>query len=306
MKILVTGGAGFIGSNLVDALIENNYEVAVMDDLSMGKLKNVNKKAKFIQASILDFDKLLEASKVDIIFHVAALARVPFSIQYPKESNDANVNGTLNVLLAAKQNNVRRIVYSASSSAYGTQLKLPLVETMNPNPQSPYALQKLIGEYYCKIFNDLFGIETISLRYFNVYGPRQNPEGAYANLISKAITLSLNKQSPVIYGNGTKTRDFTFVDDVVKANFLAAKIKNPNGEIVNIGSGKNYSVNEIVNLISSLTDKTLKPEYKEDRKGEPQNTLASIEKANSILNWKPKIKLEEGLKKTIEYFKTLK
>jgi len=306
-KVIVTGGAGFIGSHIVDRLLELGNKIIVIDDFSLGKKENLahqkdNPNLKICNKSICDKDILDLFKGVDIVFHVAAIPRVQYSIKNPKETNKANIYGTLNVLEACRKGGVKRVVYSASSSAYGDQDKLPLVETMIPNPMSPYALQKLVGEYYCKLYYLIHGIETISLRYFNVYGPRQDPGGGYACLIPKSINLVLEEKSPVIFGDGEQTRDFTFVKDVVESNILAATTENKEafGNIFNIGNGNNLSVNFVVKSI--IGDKNIKPIYS-NPVIEPRDTLADISKTKEIINWQPKYTFEQGIKETIEWFK---
>jgi len=307
IKSLVTGGAGFIGSHLVDRLLELGYEVIVIDDFSSGKKENLehhknNPNLKIFAKNICDKEIEDLFRDVSIVFHVAAIPRVQFSIEFPEKTNKANIDGTLNVLELAKKAGVKRFIYSASSSAYGNQEKLPLIEIMNPNPMSPYALQKLVGEYYCKLYNLLFNMETIGLRYFNIYGPRQDPSGGYACLIPKSINLILQEKSPEIYGDGEQTRDFTYVKDVVEANIFAATTNNEKsfGEIFNVGNNNNLSVNYVVKNI--IGDKNIKPKYKPPVI-EPKNTLADISKIKNILKWHPKFNFEEGIKETIDWFK---
>ena len=307
IRCLVTGGAGFIGSHLVDRLLELGYEIIVIDDFSSGKKENLehhknNPYLKIFVKNICEKDIIDLFNNISIVFHVAAIPRVQYSIKYTEETNKININGTLNVLEAARKSGVKRFVYSASSSAYGDQDKLPLVETMNPNPMSPYALQKLVGEYYCKLYNLLFSMETICLRYFNVYGPRQDPLGGYACLIPKSINFVLNGKSPEIYGDGKQTRDFTYVKDVVEANIIASNTSNKQafGSIFNIGSGKNLSVNQVVNAI--IGKENIKAEYKPSVI-EPKHTLADISKANTILGWNPEYSFNNSIKETIDWFK---
>lgn len=310
IKSLVTGGAGFIGSHLVDRLLELGYEVIVIDDFSSGKKENIehhkhNPNLQIFAKNICDKEIEDLFKNVSIVFHLAAIPRVQFSIKFPEKTNKANIDGTLNVLELAKKAGVKRFVYSASSSAYGNQEKLPLIETMNPNPLSPYALQKLVGEYYCKLYYLLFGMETICLRYFNVYGPRQDPSGGYACLIPKSIDLILQEKSPEIYGDGEQTRDFTYVKDVVEANISAATTNNEKsfGEIFNVGNNNNLSVNQVVKKI--IGTKNIKIEYKPPVI-EPKNTLADISKIREILKWYPRFNFEEGIKETIDWFKSNK
>lgn len=307
MRTIVTGGAGFIGSHLTDALINKGHDVIVIDDLSSGKLKNIethkdNPKFQFHQKNLVNDDITELFEGVDIVFHVAAIPRVQYSIEFPKETNNANITGTLNVLDACVKKGVKRVVYSASSSAYGDQDKLPLIETMNPNPMSPYALQKLVGEYYCNLYYLIHKLETISLRYFNVFGPRQDSSGGYACLIPKTINLVLKGISPEIYGDGENTRDFTYVKDVVNANIMASVTENKQafGEIFNLGNGDNKSVNMVVKTI--IGDKDIKPDYKPPVI-EPKDTRASLEKIKNILGWSPNYSFEKGINETIEWFK---
>ncbi len=289
-KIIITGGAGFIGSHITDALVKREYEVHIIDNLSNGRKKNINPDAIFHKADICDYKKIAPIFKgARYVFHEAALPRVQFSIENPIESNDANVVGTLNVLVASQKAGVKRVIYAASSSAYGDQLKLPLIETMSANPKSPYGLQKYIGELYCRLFNQVYGLETVSLRYFNVYGPRNSSEGAYALVIAKFFDLFKNGKPLTITGDGTQTRDFTSVHDVVRANILAMQSKKVGkGEVINIGAGRNFSVNEVAKLIGGKFVH-IAPRL------EPHDTLASNALAKKLLDWTPEWKLEEGI-----------
>lgn len=290
IKIVVTGGAGFIGSNITDALIEDGYEVHIIDNLSNGKKENLNSKAIFHNVDICDLKKIKPIFKgAKYVFHEAALPRVQFSIEHPIEAHDANINGTLNVLLSAKDAGVKRVIYAASSSAYGDQSKLPLIETMSANPKSPYGLQKYVGELYCKLFSQVYGLETVSLRYFNVYGPRNSSEGAYALVIAKFFKLLKEGKPLTITGDGTQTRDYTSVHDIVRANLLAMTSKKVGrGEVLNIGAGRNFSVNQVAKLISGKIVH-IAPRL------EPHDTLASHALAKKLLGWTPEVKLEEGI-----------
>ncbi|HEY9583947.1 MAG TPA: NAD-dependent epimerase/dehydratase family protein [Candidatus Paceibacterota bacterium] len=289
-KIIVTGGAGFIGSNLTDELVRLGYEVHIIDNLSAGKKENINPKAKL---HIKDITKLKEIENlfkgIDFVFHLAALPRVQFSIEHPSEANDANVTGTVNVLIASQKAGVKKVIYSASSSAYGDQKIMPLRENMMANPKSPYGLQKHIGELYCKVWSDVYGLPTVSLRYFNVYGPRNNAEGAYALVIAKFIKQKQNNEVLTITGNGKQTRDFTHVRDVVKANMLAMKSKKVGkGEVINIGAGRNISINSVAKMINGSS------KYIPARL-EPKDTLADNKLAKKLLKWQPSVKIEEGI-----------
>ncbi len=294
MKAVITGGAGFIGSHLVDALVEKGFDVHVVDDLSGGKKGNVNVKATLHVASICDFDALREVMKGgDYCFHLAALPRVQYSIEHPRETSEVNVTGTLNVLLAAKDAKVKRVIYSASSSAYGDTDAMPLTENMPANPISPYALQKYIGELNCRLFSVIYGLSTVSLRYFNVYGSRQDPTGPYALVIGRFLLLKKQGKPLSITGDGTQTRDFTHVRDVVRANLLAMESKNVGkGEVMNIGAGNNRSINEIAKYIGGPV------EYIE-RRIEPHDTLADITRAKELLGWEPQVLFDEGIKELL-------
>ncbi len=302
--ILVTGGAGFIGSHLVDKLIEMGNKVVIIDDLSLGKRENINEKAVFLQASIIDdLEKIFADYKFDAVFHVAALPRVQFSIKEPHKTHDVNVNGTINLLEMCRKYNVSRFIFSSSSSIYGEQKQLPLKEGVKPNPLSPYALHKLIGEDYCRIYHFLYGVKTISLRYFNVYGPRQDPFGDYACLIPKFISKMLAGEKPTIFGDGNQTRDFTYVDDVVMANITASETDNEEcfGEVFNIGSGNSLSVNDVTGYIKESLGSDLEPVHG-SAVIEPRDTRADITKAQGALGWYPKISFKEGLRRTAEFF----
>lgn len=301
MNCLVTGGAGFIGSHLVDRLLKDGQKVTVIDDLSIGKLENIKgKKVRFFKKSICEnLDAIFKQGKFSVVFHLAAIPRVQLSIDDPLNTHETNINGTFNLLMACRQFGVKRFVYSSSSSVYGNQKTLPLTETMTPNPVSPYALHKLVGEYYCRLFHLLYNLEAICFRYFNVYGPRQNPEGNYANLIPKFFRMLKDGRPPIINGRGTQTRDFTYIDDVIVANTLAATTKNAKcfGETFNIGAGKNYSINEVASMIIKLTNSKVKPVHG-PKVIEPRDTLADISKSERLLSWKPRVRFEEGMKLT--------
>ena len=295
-KCVVTGGAGFIGSHLTRRLLDDGYKVTVIDDFSEGKRENLPAKHPnllVVKASILnDVSKYIKGT--DVIFHFAALPRLQRSLDNPWRTHQVNIDGTLNLLLEAKKHKIRRFIFSSSSSVYGIQSRLPFTENMKPNPLVPYSLHKLVGEEYCRMFSGLWGLGTVSLRYFNIYGTRMNPDGAYATLIPKFIKLiSLNK-TPLIHGDGRQTRDFTHVSDAVEANIFAAK-SNLSGEVFNIGYGKSISVNNVVKYINRLLKKNIKPihgpAFIESRVSQASNI-----KARKMLGWKPKIKFEEGIK----------
>jgi UDP-glucose 4-epimerase len=310
MAYLVTGGAGFIGSNLVDELLMQKKEVLVIDDFSSGKQENLaqhkaDNKLKIFKRSVCDnLEDIASEYQIDAVFHLAALPRVQFSIKEPIKTHNVNVNGTLNLLNLCKNHNVKRFVFSSSSSIYGDQDKMPLNEKMQPNPMSPYALHKLIGENYCKMFNFLYGIETVSLRYFNVYGPRQDASGEYSCLIPKFIQHASKGKQPVINGDGRQTRDFIYISNVVSANICAATTQNKEclGSAFNIGSGRNISVNEVTDEIIKLSKRGIKPIYGPSVI-EPKNSLADISKAKNLLGFSlDENSFEKGIKKTYEFF----
>ena len=295
---LVTGGAGFIGSHLVERLLEEGSHVTVIDDLSEGKWENLPKHKNLvkIKASILDdISKFVEGQ--DVIFHLAALPRLKRSLDDPWQTHLVNVDGTLNILLLAKKYKVKRFIFASSSSVYGDQDRLPFTEDMKLHPPVPYALHKLIGENYCKMFSDLWGIGTISLRYFNVFGPRMDPDGPYANLLPKFIKILSQNKKPTINGDGTHSRDFTYVADVVEATVLAADSKLT-GEVFNIGRGEKISVNKVTKMLNQLMGKKIKPNHGPEMV-EAKATLASNLKARKLLGWKPKVTFEEGLRTMI-------
>jgi UDP-glucose 4-epimerase len=301
-KVFVTGGAGFIGSHLTDELVRQGYQVVVLDDLSTGKKENIepligNGNAMFIKGSVTDLPlmrKLLQ--NVECVFHLAAIASVPRSVQDPLSSHNVNVTGTFNLLLAAKENKVKKVVYISSSAVYGDTVSVPQKEDINLNPKSPYAITKLTGEHYCKTFYETYGLNTICLRYFNVYGPRQHYDSQYAAVIPIFISNALAGKPPVIFGDGEQTRDFVFVKDAVQAALMAAK-SDATG-IFNVGTGKAVSVNEIAKLVLKITGKDLKPVYQGLRSGDIIDSSADISKARS-LGYEPKYTLEEGLIDTI-------
>ncbi len=304
MKVVVTGGAGFIGSNLAEELLKK-HEVTVIDNLSTGRIENLDQiidKINFIKGSITDLDLLREAFLgSDTVFHQAAIPSVQRSVDNPIASNEANVEGTLKVLVAARDCNVRKVVYASSSSAYGDTPTLPKKEEMKPNPKSPYAISKLAGEYYCRVFSEVYGLKTACLRYFNVYGPRQNPESQYAAVIPRFITRVLAHEPPVIYGDGKQTRDFTFVKDVVKANILA--MQSPAEGVFNIACGQRVSLNELAGKIMVITGIKLDPIYDEPRQGDVRDSLADISSAGDKLGYRPDFNLDSGLEETIKWFR---
>jgi nucleoside-diphosphate-sugar epimerase len=298
MKFLVTGGAGFIGSNFAKRALDLGREVLVLDNLSTGNRENLDPRVKFIEIDLCDGEKIKPYFQgIDYVFHFAALPRVPLSIEKPLETNRNNLESTINVLLASRDAKVKRVVYSASSSAYGAQTQMPLTENMMPDPLSPYGIQKYAGELYTRNFYDLFGLSGVSLRYFNVYGLKMAFEGAYSTAIASFIKQKKEGQKLTIFGDGEQSRDFTFVDDVCEANLKAAfSPKAGKGEVINIGSGGEWSINAVADFIGG------EKAYSEARKGDPRRTLADIFKAKELLDWEPKVQLEEGIKIVKEFY----
>jgi UDP-glucose 4-epimerase len=298
-KILVTGGAGFIGSHLVDKLIKLGYRVVVIDNLSTGKKENINKKAKFYKIDICSpkIGEIFKKEKPEIVFHLAALPRVPLSVKDPVLTSRVNVLGTINIFKASADSKVKRVIFASSSSVYGDQKKLPLKEDMHPNPISPYGLQKYVCEQFAKLFSNLYKIPIVSLRYFNVYGPRIDFDSEYSLVIGKFLKLKAEGKPLTIYGDGNQTRGFCYVDDVVEANILAMESKKiRGGEVINIGSEKSHSINYLAKLIGG------KVKYLPPRPGDVLHTRADISLAKKLLNWSPKVSLEEGLEKTKQWF----
>lgn len=307
-RIVITGGAGFIGSHLVEELSQEN-EVIILDNLFTGKIENImpfltNNQVCFIQGSITDLTLLQSIFQgVDYVFHQAALTSVPRSVADPVVANEINIRGVLNVLLAARDNYIKKVIYASSSSVYGGNPNLPQKEELPPNPLSPYAVTKLTGELYCRVFTEVYGLPTVSLRYFNVFGPRQDPDSPYAAVIPIFIKKLFAKEPPVIYGDGEQIRDFTFVKDVVQANILAATndVTGP----VNVGAGKAVSVNKLADILIKLTDNQingLKPIHTPPRPADPRQSQADLSKAQTF-GYNPRYTLEEGLKITCQHFK---
>lgn len=306
-KYLVTGGAGFIGANIVRQLIDNGEKVKVLDNFNTGKRENINElmnEIEFMEGDVTNNQTVIEAVKdVDVIFHQGAIPSVPKSIIDPMKTNYANINGTLRLLQAAAQANVKRFIYAASSSAYGFNETLPKQEDMPGRPMSPYAVSKYAGELYCKVFHHLYGLETISLRYFNVFGPHQDPNSRYAAVIPAFIKSILNNESPVIYGDGTQSRDFTYIDNVVAANLLAANAPKLQGEVINIGNGSQIALNELVMYINNILGKDIPVAYTAERQGDVKHSLADISLAEKLIGYRPSTSFHEGLKHTIHWLK---
>lgn len=306
-KVLVTGGAGFIGSNLAGELIRRGARVTIIDNFVTGfreNLEEIEGDFEFVEGDLNDEAALAEAlDGVEIVFHQAALPSVPRSVENPEETHDACVNGTFRLLSEAKRKGVRRFVYAASSSAYGDQRTLPKVETMRPEPLSPYAAAKLVGEYYCGVFHHVYGLETISLRYFNVFGPRQNPSSFYSGVISRFIDALMSGKTPVIFGDGEQSRDFTYIANVVDANIKAAQTGSGFGEVYNTANGERTTLNELLDTLKKITGRDVEAEYREPRKGDVLHSQADNRKAVETFGYEKLVGLEEGLEKTIEWWK---
>ena len=307
-KVLVTGGAGFIGSNLAEELIRQGAKVCIIDNLVTGFRENLEEipgDFEFIEGDINDAGSLSRAiDGVEIVFHQAALPSVPRSVEDPAETHNMCVNATFNLLLKAKEVGVKRFIYAASSSAYGDQPTLPKVETMRPDPLSPYAAAKLVGELYCRAFNSVYGLETYSLRYFNVFGPRQNPSSMYSGVISRFIDALMTGQQPVIYGDGEQSRDFTYVANVVDANIKAAQAKGCSGETMNIANGMRITLNQLLETLRKITGKVdVNADYQQARRGDVKHSQADKRLAVECIGYEEIVGLEEGLRKTIEWWK---
>ncbi len=307
-KVLVTGGAGFIGSNLSEALLDQGHQVRILDNFSTGRRENLIFQKDYeclhvIEGDIRDLEICRQAAKgVDFVFHEAALPSVQRSVEDPLASNSVNVEGTLNVLLAARDGGVKRAIYAASSSVYGDTPTLPKKEEMPPNPLSPYALQKYMGEQYCRLFFQLYGLETVSLRYFNVFGRKQDPASIYSAVIPRFISALVERRSPIIFGDGEQSRDFTYIDNVVRANLLAMSAERLQGEAINIACGKRISLNQLLGILKEILGSTQPALYEDPRQGDVKHSLADIRKGKEVLNYEPTVGIEAGLKRTVEFF----
>src|SRR5437899_3501511 len=307
MRYLVTGGAGFIGSNTVDELVRRGHSVVVLDDLSSGKednLAEVRNKITFIKGGITDIEVVRKAMhEAEYVLHLGARTSVPRSVKDPIETNKINIDGTLNVLVAAKELKVKRVVFAASSSAYGETPTLPKVESMQPAPISPYGVTKFVGELYAQVFGRCYGLENVSLRYFNVFGPRQDPSSPYSGVLSKFIMAFLEDGQPVVFGDGEQSRDFTYVENVVQANLLACEAPNASGKVFNVGTGGRSTLNETLRLLEKISWKKIEAKYDPPRDGDILHSQADIALAREILGYKPTVDFEEGLQRTFEWYR---
>ena len=309
MRYLVTGGAGFIGSNTVDEIVRRGHSVVVLDDLSSGKednLADIRNKITFMKGSITDIEVVRKAMhEADCVLHLAARTSVPRSVKDPLETNKINIDGTLNVLVAARDARVKRMVFAASSSAYGETPTLPKVETMQAQPISPYGVTKLVGELYLQTFGRCYGLENVSLRYFNIFGPRQDPSSPYSGVLAKYCTAFLEDTPPVVFGDGEQTRDFTYVENAVQANLLACEAPNVSGKVFNVGTGGRTSLNQVLTTLAEISGKRLEAKYDPPREGDIRDSQADISHAREYLGYDPQVQFAEGLRKTFEWYKSL-
>jgi UDP-N-acetylglucosamine 4-epimerase len=313
MRILVTGGAGFIGSNLVESLLKNPQVelVRVLDNLATGTIKNIeefvsNPKFEFLEGDIRNYEACLKATDgIDLVSHQAALGSVPRSINDPLTTNEVNISGTLNIFTAAKENRIKRVVYAASSSTYGDHPGLPKVEDAIGNPLSPYAVTKYVNELYAKVYANAYGLQTIGLRYFNVFGPKQNPAGPYAAVIPLFIKAVLDNEPPTINGDGEHSRDFTYVANAVHANECALFTQNAKAvnEVYNVAIGERTSLNQLFEMIKEVGGSDLAPKYGPERKGDVKHSLADISKAKGLMTYHPSVSIKQGLKTTFEWYR---
>jgi UDP-glucose 4-epimerase len=309
MRYVVTGGAGFIGSNTVDELVRRGESVVVLDDLSAGKEENlaeIRNKISFIKGSINDLEAVRRAmQEADYVLHLAARTSVPRSVKDPLESNKVNIEGTLNVLLAARDAKVKRVVLAASSSAYGETPTLPKVESMQPEPISPYGVTKYACELYAQVFGRVYGLQNVCLRYFNVFGPRQDPSSPYSGVLSKFCTAFLEKTEPVVYGDGEQTRDFTYIENVVNANLLASETPAASGKVINVGTGERISLNQALRLLREISGNDLEAKYEAAHEGDIRDSQADITLSRELLNYQPTVNFADGLRCTFDWYKEM-
>ena len=307
MRYLVTGGAGFIGSHTVDELVRRGHGVVVLDDLSSGKEENladVRTKITFMKGSITDIETVQKAMhQAEFVIHLAARTSVPRSVKDPIDTNRINVEGTLNVLVAARDNRVRRVVFAASSSAYGETPTLPKKEAMQPMPISPYGVSKYVGELYAQAFGRCYGLENVCLRYFNIFGPRQDPDSPYSGVLSRFTNAFLQEEPPVVFGDGEQSRDFTYVENAVQANLVACEAPAASGNVFNIGTGDRYTLNQTLEILRRLSGRNLQAKYEPPREGDIRDSQADISAARQVLGYEPTVRFEEGLERTYEWYR---
>ena len=305
MRALVTGGAGFIGSHIAERLVNEGHEVRIVDNLSSGHRENFAgfaDKVEFVKGDIRDLGLLERLTEgCDWVFHQAAVVSVPYSVEHPQETHDVNIQGTLNVLLAARKNKVKRVMFACSAATYGEDPELPKRETMAPQPCSPYGVEKITGEYYLGVFNQLYGVETVSLRYFNVFGPRQDPRSPYSGVISVFVDRTLTDKTPLVFGDGEQYRDFVYVGNVVDANMLAATVPGAAGRCYNVGCGEKTSLNDLLRTLGKLAGRELRADYTDPRAGDIRESVADIGRIRTELGYAPKVGVEEGLRSLLDY-----
>jgi nucleoside-diphosphate-sugar epimerase len=304
---LVTGGAGFIGSHMVEELVRRGETVRVLDNLATGKAANLARIAGRIDFQVADIRDLGAISPhftdAQYVIHLAALPSVARSVEDPLEANEVNVTGTLNVLLAARDAGVKRLVFAASAAAYGDNPTMPRVETLTPDPLSPYALAKVAGEYYCRVFTTIYGLETVALRFFNIFGPRQNPDSPYTGVLSKFVPAYERGNTPVIFGDGEQSRDFAYVDNVVDATLRACTAPAAAGKVINVGVGRSYTLNQTITILNGIFGRKVEPRYGPPRQGDARHSLADISLARQVLGYEPLVSFEQGLRRTVEWFR---
>ncbi|MGH9406126.1 MAG: SDR family oxidoreductase [Terriglobia bacterium] len=304
---LVTGGSGFVGSHVVDELLKRGEKVRALDNLLTGRRENLahaRDRIEFFEWDIRELDKIRPAFEgADYVVHLAALPSVPRSVEDPVTSNAINIDGTLNVLVAARDAKVKRLVFSASSSAYGDNPEFPRIETQTPRPLSPYALGKLAGEQYCRLFTELYGFEAVALRYFNIFGPRQNPYSPYTGVLTIFISSYLQGNTPTIFGDGEQSRDFTYVANCVEATLLACTAAGAAGKVINVGCGKQFTLNHTIAMLNQIMGCEVKPAYGRPRAGDVKDSLADISLARKLLGYHPRVSYEEGIEKTIDWYR---
>jgi UDP-glucose 4-epimerase len=306
VRTLVTGGCGFIGSHIAERLVRDGHRVRILDNLSSGHRENVSAFAddleELVVGDVRDVDTVQRLCEgCDVVFHEAAIVSVPYSVEHPQESHDVNIQGTLNVLLAARDQRVRRVLFACSAAVFGEEPELPKHEAMRPSPVSPYGVEKITGEHYLQVFHRLYGVETVSLRYFNVFGPRQDPSSPYSGVISIFVERALSGERPLVYGDGDQCRDFVYVANVVEANILAAASPRAAGRIYNIGCGERTTLNDLLRILGRLSGRDLAPDYRPTRQGDIRESVADITRAREELGYEPAVDVEQGLKRLLDH-----